>query len=1385
MRTRASSVEQLEPVEEHSTQEELAHPEGCRSPELASSLLRQVAQVELPLRTPQPGERLGGGTGSRFEILGKLGTGAMGQVFRAWDEELQRVVALKFLRSAASLAEERLLASMREEARAIARLNHENIVHVFDMAEWKSQSWEPAVPFLIMEHLEGECLEAILEQGRPTFRRALELMSAITAGLAHAHEHQIVHRDLKPSNVFILRQGKVKLIDFGLAHFTANSTPYLPTAGTPAYMAPEQWRGAAQDARTDVWAAGIMLYELLTGQFPYPMSTIAQLRARVTSLDPIAPLRQRQPELPQQVELLLSQALAKDPARRFPTAAELHAALTLLIGSLGPEREQPHALGPQRRQVTLVCCWLDDRSSPLQALDPEESSELEALFQRRCSELLQRHGGTIASCIGDQVLACFGHPLAREDDSEQAVRASLHLVAALHRELPHPSPTGFTVKVGIHTDFVVVDDTPTQARGGPAIQGEAPKLAEWLTRHAPADTVALSGTTWTLVRGAFVTEARPPLHYEGRTGPRELTVRRVVRERRAPLRFDRSRLGGRAPLVGRERELDQLKSSWATARSGRGAFVLVTGEAGIGKSRLLRELRQHVATGPHLRLQGQCWAQLQTSAFYPVVEMLQRLLCMAPQDAPSRRLSMLEQQLHALALEPEHVRLIATFLSLPVAEEASHPRLSPQFQKEKTFEALEALLRRLTEEHPVLAIVEDLHWADPSTLELLGFLFERLAGHRLFVLLSARPGFLAPWASSPGLQTITLDRLQADQTAALVREAAQGKHLSPEVLELLVAKTDGIPLFIEEMTHVVLERPCADPATASKALALIPSTLHELLLSRLDSLPAPQKALAQLCAVVGRSFDQALLLAISHRTEAALKRELAGLLDSGLLQQQDELAEPRYQFRHALIQEAASHSLPRRTRQQHHRRIVQVLAEQFPGVAETQPERLAHHYTEAGELRSAISWWDRAGERDSLRSANTEAVSHFTQALALVGHLPPSAERAHQELRLRIGLGLPLLQLRGYHSPEVEHTYERARVLLGELGDSVELPSWSFFHYYHATARLDLLLRIGEQFVDMGLRQNNPELLLLGHRTIAGAVSHQGNTARALRHIEQALACSDFDLGRHRELAAKHWVNLRVDVLSLGGVLYALAGRPDRSRECTQEALKLAHRLSHPHTLAYALAYATAASQFLREPRQAIEWADAGIAISAEHGFHLWLGWSALLRVWATSELGDTEQGLEIVRHGLEQLRSSGVRTLLPLLLGFLAEMHRRLGQTDEGLSAIQEAQAWTDATHQHCYEAEQHRLAGELLRQRGQQQEAEACLLRAITVASQQQAFLFELRATVSLSRQLQGQGRLEEAQQRLEASCARFAPELECVDLTEARELLAQLRARPGSPG
>ncbi|HYH94466.1 protein kinase domain-containing protein [Hyalangium sp.] len=942
-----------------------------------------TAAPRVKLRSLLPGERLGGSDGRRFEIIQRLGEGTMGQVFRAYDGELQRVVALKFL-----LPREELAGMGLREARAIARLDHENIIRIFDVSEWRDGPGEPPVPFLVMECLQGESLGELLQRERKLeLRRTLRLMRGVAAGLAHAHEHHIVHRDLKPSNVFITHQGPVKLLDFGLAWLVpvgASVPQDLPSAGTPSHMAPEQWRGEQVDERADIWAAGIMLYELLTGELPYPELRVDELRAKVLSREPVPSLRERHSELPWELESLLSVALAKEPDKRLLSAQELREELRELEEHLQPGRGVQRSVAPQRRQVTLVSCRVAGLSALAGHLDPEEFGELEATFHRVASEIIQRHGGSITLCIGDEVLACFGYPVVKEGDSECAVRAGLVLPQAVHQALrarpPPGPPPQLAVQVGIDTDLVVLDDNLPELRGRtPTIQGEAPRIAAWLGRQAGPDQVVLGPSTYSLVKRAFDTV---PLGARAFDERRTLEVHRVLRSRVSVIRFERMLAGdGKlSPLVGRERELGQLLDAWRRAREGQGNYVLVSGEAGIGKSRLLQELRERVLPEKPLLLRLQCWSQFSTSALHPVIEMLQRLW-LRPERSPQENLRALEPWLEERGLTPVQVGLLASLVELPVAEDSPHLRLTPQRQKEETMAALVALRVHQEWERPMLVVVEDLHWADPSTLQLLSFLLEFVDRLRVLLVLSARPEFRPPWGQHPRFQLIALERLSAACAERLVKEVARGQRLPDKVVTQLVARTDGIPLFVEEMTRVIMEGGVA---------AAIPLTLHELLLARLDALPRRQKQLAQLCAVVGRSFSQALLVILTGLVGTALRRDLAGLVAAGLLQPWDEEAAPGYQFRHALIQEAALQSLPRSSRRQYHQRIAQALEERTVKPAGI----LAYHYLAGNDEAKGLEYTLIAARTAKRQYANDEAIHHYHRALEVLSaseRLPSTA----------------------------------------------------------------------------------------------------------------------------------------------------------------------------------------------------------------------------------------------------------------------------------------------------------------------------------------------------------------------------------------------------------
>ncbi|MFL5345422.1 MAG: protein kinase domain-containing protein [Hyalangium sp.] len=1346
----------MRPGEEHPDEQAcgLEDPWGeAEDADLDDSLLSQVAQVSVPVRVPVRGERMGGPDGQRFEILDQLGSGAMGLVFRARDKELQREVALKFLLPREGGGEVPMSALLRQEARAIAQLDHDNIVRIFDVAEWSGAPWEPKVPFLIMECLEGECLSALLKRESPSLSRAVELMMAVAAGLAHAHEHHVVHRDLKPGNVFITRKDQVKILDFGLAWLTASmfsAVPNLPAAGTPAYMSPEQWRGEEQDERTDIWAAGILLFELLTGEPPYMDTSLAELREHVLSETPVPSMRERRPGLPEELDRLVASMLAKDRTKRLGSALELRERLHRVEESLTPWKDEPRSLAPQRRQVTLVACWLADLAGLAEHLDAEDFGELEGAFHQSCTEIIHQHGGFIATCVGDEVLACFGYPQAREEDSDKAARAALFLVTnlgtAIQQKLPYLPRRKLIVKVGLHTDTVVLDNLSLELRGrASALQGEAPKVALWLAHEAEPDTVCLSHTTWRLVRGAFRTEPLGPRSFQGLAGVAKLELYRLLREKRVVSRFERTHaLGPLTPMVGREPELRQLLDCWERAREGQGAFVLLRGEAGIGKSRLIQELRERISSDGVIRLRCQCWIQFSTSAFYPIIELLQHLLRLDPEGSPQVNLRKVEGRMLAAGLPQEHVFLLASLLSLPVTEASPHLRLTPERLKEKTLEALTALLLRMTEDRPVFAVVEDLHWADPSTLELLGFLLNRLDRARLCVFLTARPDFQPSWKVLDRLQVHAIERLSPRLTAELVRRTASGRELAEETIEQLVAKTDGVPLFVEEMTRMVVERSAAD--STGVETSSIPLTLGGLLLARLDMLPRRQKALAQLCAVVGRGFSHALLATLSGHNELALTQDLSGLLQAGLLQPVEDTAEPRYQFRHALIQDAAYQSLLRRTRREYHRRISQVLATQFPELAETQPEMLAHHYTEAGELEPAIHCWARAGERASRRSANVEAISHLNQALRLLRSLPEESRQPEQELQLLVALGLPLMQTRSVRSREVEQTYSRALELFHQVGDrlpQLEASTWGSFAYYFMRAKFHVAQELAELLVDVGERQHSLGMLALGHRMMATNFVTSGQMTAALEHIERALEYSDCDLERHRKLAVSQWVDPRVAALAYGAVVQSIVGHPELAERYGREGVELAEKIEHPHTLAFALNYFALACQLRGEVACAREHAERCIAISTEHRFRLWLGWSLFIKSWVLSEQGSPREGLALLHANLMKWRNAGVRAGMPLFLGMLAEIHLKLGQYSQGLSAVSHALGWADALGEHSYEVELHRIEGELLRALGHDPAATVSFMHALDVARQQGAHGFGRRVERALENQLREMAR------------------------------------------
>jgi tetratricopeptide (TPR) repeat protein len=748
----------------------------------------------------------------------------------------------------------------------------------------------------------------------------------------------------------------------------------------------------------------------------------------------------------------------------------------------------------------------------------------------------------------------------------------------------------------------------------------------------------------------------------------------------------------------------------------------------VGKSRLLLELRQRIPPSSCTVLRCQCWSQFTQSAFHPIIEMLQGFFGLAPEGSPQDNRRVLDARLTEWGLEEEQRQLLAAFLSLPSEEAAPRFPLPPEQRKERTREALTALLLHLARARPVLGVVEDLHWADPSTRELIDAVLRRVGHARMLVIASTRD------ADGPRPQTerlsfhhLVLERLSAPLTARLVREAA-GTTLPEGTVHLLVERTEGVPLFVEELTRQV---------AAGGSVPVLPLTLHGLLLARLDALPARLKTLAQLCAVVGRGFTRALMTSLTRREPSALREDLETLVTAGLLQRSEDVEEGvAYQFRHALFQEAAYQSLPRGLRRHHHRRIAQALEEQFPKVVRTQPELLAHHYTEAGVASRAIVYWRSAGMRALLRSANQEAVNHLRQALTLLGTQPDTPQRAQQELQLLTALCIPLSQVCGLRAPEVKRTYARVRELLPLVGDALptlEVSYWGPFYYSYSRAEYREAHALGELLVQVGSRQRHQEFLSMGYRMKATVLFTWGRMRESLDNAERAVACSNYPLEEHVRLAARQWVDPAAVALAHGAVIQSVLGRHEAALRWGQEALSLSERIGHPQTRAYVLLYAALVCQNRGDARGTLSLAEDSLELAREQRVRLlteWVMWVGVLRAWALSELELPEAGLVQMRLGLSRWRLVGLQSGLSYFVCLLAQVHMRRRQPREALRAVKAALQWVESEGEHFYEAEVYRVGAQAWRALGDEARAREFLRRAVHVAHEQGARLFEQRA-------------------------------------------------------
>jgi predicted ATPase/class 3 adenylate cyclase/DNA-binding winged helix-turn-helix (wHTH) protein len=1039
---------------------------------------------------------------------------------------------------------------------------------------------------------------------------------------------------------------------------------------------------------------------------------------------------------------------------------------------------QPSA--PERRHLTVLCCDLVDAAQLAGQLDPEDFRAVVRAYHQVCTEVIQRFEGSLAQYLGSGLLVYFGYPLAHEDDAQRAVRAGLGMLTALRSlqpRLEREVGIRLAVRIGIHTGLVVMDTPGMGAQQGQVALGYVPNMAVHVHGLAAPDTVVISAATQRLVQEYFHCEPVGPASLGTAAPP--LAVYRVLRDRGFQSRFEVMTVGGFTPLVGREAEVALLRERWAQARAGRGQVVLLSGDVGIGKSRLARLLKEHVAGETYPWLACRCSPYFQQTPWYPLIDLLQRLCQWQQDDAPEDRLTRLEQLLDQYRLPLETtVPLFAPLLGLPLPPERYRPlAYAPQQQRQHTLDALLALLLAMAARQPLLFIVEDLHWIDPSTLALLGLVIDQGPTAALCTVLTCRPTFQPPWGLRAHITPIALDRLSRPHSARMIEHVAGDAVLPADVVHQIVEHTDGVPLFIEEMTKAVaesvrLQEQDGQPDTLP-ALT-IPATLHDCLMARLDRL-GTAKGIVQVGATIGREFAYALLRDIMDVEETTLQQELARLVEAELVYQRGVIPQATYLFKHALIQEAAYQSLLRQMRQQYHRRIVDVLEQQYPSVVAAQPDLLAHHATAAGLIPQAVRYWHRAGEQAFQRGAHQEATAHLRHGLALLQTVPEGPVRTQAELDLQVTLGPVLMVMQGVTAPEVERVYTRAYALCQQVRETPQLVATlrGLRHFYQTSGQYQTAQALAERLLALAQSHQDRALLMEAHLAMGLTLLPRGDFTAAHDHLEQALAYQDSALRQrlpdipHPELAC---------LLYSGCVLWYL-GYPEQARTRIHAGLTMAQQLAHPHQLVWGEHLAAIFYQLCRQEGAMREFADAVVTSAVEQGLQICLIEGMILQGWALVQGHQEETGLAQMQHGIAQYRANGGAAGLPRYLALLAEAYQACGQSEAGLAALAEARTLVAQTGERLYEAEIYRLTGELLLDTGAASEAEACLQQALDIARRQQARAFELRAAMSLGRLWQRQGKHQVAQRLLTEVYARFTEGLDSVDLQEATAFLAAL--------
>jgi class 3 adenylate cyclase/predicted ATPase len=1079
-------------------------------------------------------------------------------------------------------------------------------------------------------------------------------------------------------------------------------------------------------------------------------------------------------------------AIAKidDPPAAASAPVDVSAAPPIAV----PSTPAPAEPVGERRHVTVMFSDLVGSTALSARMDPEDLREVISAYQKCVAETVQRLGGFVAKYMGDGVLVYFGYPQAHEYDAERAVRAGLELIAAVGGL---KSSTPLQTRVGIATGLVVVGDLigsgEAQERG---IVGETPNFAARLQGIAEPNTVVIAESTRGLLGNLFDLEDLGAKELKGIAQP--VRAWAALRPSSVESRFEALHASGLTQLVGREEELELLLRRWTRAKTGEGQVVLLSGEAGIGKSRLTAALMERLKGEPHTRLRYFCSPQHTDSALYPIINQMERAAELAHGDTAQSKLDKLDALLAQTSTSAEDVSLFADMLSLQNDGRYLALGLTPEQRRQKTLEALGSQMEALSRSSPVLMIFEDAHWVDPTSLEVLSRVVDRLRTMRVLLIVTFRPEFDPPWIGRPHVTALTLNRLAHRDIEALIDGLVGNKLIPENIRQDIIERTDGIPLFVEEMSKAILE--AGSEGAARQTVASVPSptlgvpaSLQASLMARLDRL-GPAKEVAQIGAGIGREFSHALLGAVTGKPEAELRSALDRLVATGLLFRQGVPPQATYLFKHALVQDAAYGTLLREPRRALHARIAEALESQFTDITESQPALLAHHCTEAGQIEKAAGLWGKAGQRSLERSALAEAVEQLTRALGQFETLPGSPALRREQIKLQVALITPVMHVKGYAAPETKAATERARLLIEQAdlaGEPLADPLLLFsvlFGLWNASLgafNSTKVCELARQFLALAEKQGATVPRMVGHRIMGVALVFSGEIADARAHLDRGMVL--YDPAEHRPLATRFAIDVRVGILFARSVTLWVLGYPEAAFADVQRARRDAREIGHAATLMFALTAPSLTQILLGNHAAASAELDEVVALADMKGTLYWKAQGMAFQGCVLVLTGKASNAVQMITSAINAYRSIGSTLWLPEYLVHLANAHAQLGQIDDAWRCVGEAMTVMEASGETWCEAELHRISGEIAMNSPEQDavRAQTYFERALSVARQQQAKSWELRAAMSMARLWRDQGKRDKAHDLLAPVYGWFTEGFDTLDLKEAKALLDELAA------